>query len=47
MINFALGAVAGAIVFGLVIRNNPALAKKLGLLVDKIEEEINKKDTKK
>jgi hypothetical protein len=43
MITFISGAVVGAIVFGLVIRNNPKLAEKLGVLVDKIEDKVDSK----
>jgi hypothetical protein len=43
ILTIVLSAVAGAVVFGLVIRNNPSLGKKLGLIVDKIEEEIKPK----
>lgn len=41
MITHLLAALAGAVVFGLVIRNNPKIATKLGLIVDKLEEEID------
>lgn len=43
MINLVVGAVIGAVIFGLVIRNNPKLAKKLGLIIDKIEDSIDGK----
>jgi len=33
-----ISAIAGAVVFGLVLRNNPKLGAKLGVIVDKIEE---------
>lgn len=33
-------AIAGAVVFGLVLRNNPKLAIKLLALADKLEDEI-------
>ena len=42
MLEFISGAIAGAIVFGLVIKNNPNLAKKLGILVDKIDDQLDK-----
>jgi len=47
MITFVLGAIVGAVIFGLVIRNNPALAKKLGLIVDKLESQLENKTNKK
>lgn len=34
------GAVIGAVVFYLVLRNNPNLAKKIAGIVDRIDEEI-------
>lgn len=42
MLSLAIGAVIGALVFGLVLRNNPSLASKLGLLVDKIDDKLDK-----
>lgn len=47
MITFVLGVIVGAIIFGLVIRNNPTLAKKLGLIVDKLESQLENKTNKK
>ena len=41
ILTFVLGVVAGASLFGLVIRNNPSLGKKLGLIVDRLEEELD------
>ena len=42
MIGVIIGsAVAGAVIFGLVIRNNPKLAKKLGVIVDKIDDKLD------
>lgn len=40
---YLVGAVIGAVIFGLVLRNNPTLAKKLGLIVDEIEDKLDKK----
>jgi len=40
MICSLLSAVAGAVVFYLVLRNNPKLAERIGIIVDKIEDEI-------
>ena len=42
-----ISAIAGAVVFGLVLRNNPKLGAKLGVIVDKIEEIDVKPSTKK
>lgn len=47
MISHLLAAVAGAILFGLVIKNNPKIATKLGLIVDKLKEEIDQVKDKK
>lgn len=35
-----VGAVIGAVVFYLVLRNNPSLAKKIAGIVDKIDDKI-------
>lgn len=35
-----IGAVIGAVVFYLVLRNNPSLAKKVAGIVDKIDDKI-------
>jgi len=44
MIEFISGAVIGALGFYLVLRNNPKIATKFGFIIDKIDEELNKKD---
>ena len=43
MINLIIGAVLGAVVFGLVLRKNPNIGKWLGVIVDKIEDELDNK----
>lgn len=40
MLEFLFGAAIGAVVFYLVLRNNPKLAKKIGGVVDKIDNEL-------
>lgn len=37
-----IGAVIGAVVFYLVLRNNPKLAAKIAGIVNKIDDELNK-----
>ena len=39
---FIIGAIAGAVGFYLVLRNNPKLAAKVAGVVDNIDEEIKK-----
>lgn len=41
ILTFVLGALVGAILFGLVLRNNPKLGIKLGLIVDKLDKKID------
>lgn len=36
-----IGGVVGAIVFYLVLRNNPSIAKKVGFLVDQVDDAID------
>lgn len=36
-----LGFIAGAVTLGLVLRNNPKIADKLGVIVDKIDNELS------
>lgn len=36
-----IGGVVGAVTFYLVLRNNPSLAEKIGIIVDKIDDELN------
>lgn len=42
MVEFLVGAVAGAVVLFLVLDNNPKLAAKLGSVKDIIKEKIDK-----
>jgi hypothetical protein len=41
IIGLVAGAVAGAVVFYLVLRNNPKLAEKIGIFVDKVDDAID------
>ena len=41
MINLVIGAIIGAVVFYLVLRNNPSLAKKVAGIVDNIDDNLN------
>lgn len=41
MINLVIGAVIGAVVFYLVLRNNKPLAEKIAGIVDNIDDNLN------